>query len=123
MAYLSEQNPRLVSFPKFAPRRPKLGLESCRLLRLPLSLVQHLRQRLQGGESQLQRHPVVVARWCLLHKLDSLYQWSLHKIYLEKVLEEKDELGKPLDRFHHQPKEVETVGSSDLLHLQKVGES
>ena len=55
--------------------------------------------------------------------LDSLYQLSLHKIYLEKVLEQKDELGKPLDGFHHQPKEVETVGSSYLLHLQKVGES
>ena len=44
-------------------------------------------------------------------------------LYLEKVLEQEDELGEPLDRFHHQPKEVETVGSCDLLHLQKVGKS
>ena len=43
-------------------------------------------------------------------------------MYLEKVLEQEDELREPLDRFHHQPKEVETVGGGDLLHLQEVGE-
>ena len=43
-------------------------------------------------------------------------------VYLEEVLEQEDELGKPLDRFHHQPKEVETVGGGDLFHLQEVGE-
>ena len=46
--------------------------------------------------------------------------WNV--VYLEEVLEQEDELGEPLDRFHHQPKEVETVGGSDLLHLQEVGE-
>ena len=43
-------------------------------------------------------------------------------MYLEEVLEQEDELGEPLDRFHHQPKEVETVGGGDLFHLQEVGE-
>ena len=124
VTYLSEQNSSLISFPKFAARRPQLGLESCRLLGLPLPLVEHLGQRLQGGQCQLQSHPVVVARWRLLQIYIAFFcQWSLHGIYLEEVLQQEDELGKPLDGFHHQPKEVEPVGGSDLLHLQKVGKS
>ena len=71
----------------------------------------------------------MVARGRLLHiyrPSKSLSFWvvcPLLGLYLEKVLEQEDELGEPLNRFDHQSKEVETVGSCDLLHLQKVGES
>ena len=128
-SYLSEQNSSLVSFSKFAAGRPQLSLESRRLLRLPLPLVEHLRQGLQGRQGELQGHPVVVARGRLLHidrPSKSLSFWEvcpLLGLYLEKVLEQEDELGEPLNGFDHQSKEVETVGSGDLLHLQKVGKS
>ena len=77
-------------------------MERSRLLALPLSLVQHLGEGLEGGEGQLEGHPVHVAGRGLL----------------QQVLEEEDELGEPLDWFHHQSKEVQPVVGSDLFHLR-----
>ena len=38
--------------------------------------------------------------------------------YLEKVLKDEDKLGKPLDRLHDQPVEVQPVMRSYLLYLK-----
>ncbi len=72
--------------------------ERGKLLRLPLALVQHLGQRLQGGEGQLQGHAVRVAR----------------RSFFQQILKEKDELGKALDRFDHQTEEADPVVRGDL---------
>ena len=98
---LSEQHPRSLALPDLPSHRSQLLVERRRLLALSLSLVQHLGEGLQGSEGQLEGHSVSVARRRLL----------------QEVLQEKDELGEPLDRFHHQTKEVQPVVGSDLLHL------
>ena len=98
---LSEQHPRSLALPDLPSDRAQLLVERRSLLALALPLVEHLREGLEGGEGQLEGHPVTVARWRLL----------------QQVLEEEDELGEALDRLHHQPKEVEPVVGRDLLHL------
>ena len=69
----------------------------------------------RGGQGASPNHTYVVF----------VFFWVslLYGPYLEKVLEQEDELGEPLNGFDHQSKEVQTVGSCDLLHLQKVGKS
>ena len=37
-------------------------------------------------------------------------------------LKQQNELWKPLDRLHHQPKQRQTIRRTDLPHLQEVGE-
>ena len=101
---LSEQHPRSLALPDLPSDRAQLLVERRRLLALALPLVEHLREGLEGGEGQLEGHPVTVARWRLL----------------QQVLEEEDELGEALDWLHHQTKEVQTVVGSDLLHLRKM---
>ena len=98
---LSEQHPRSLALPDLPSDRAQLLVERRRLLALALPLVEHLREGLEGGEGQLEGHPVPVAGRRLL----------------QQVLEEEDELGEALDRLHHQPKEVEPVVGRDLLHL------
>ena len=101
---LSEQHPRPLAFPNLPSHSSQLLVERSRLLALPLSLVQHLGEGLEGGEGQLEGHPVAVARGRLL----------------QQVLQEEDELGEALDWLHHQTKEVQTVVGGDLLHLKKI---
>ena len=100
---LPEQHPRALALPDLAAHRAQLLVEGGSLLALALPLVQHLGERLEGGEGQLQGHPVHVAGRGLL----------------EKVLEQEDELGEPLDRLHHQSEEVQSVVGCYLLHLEK----
>ena len=83
---------------------PHLVSEGGKLLGLPLPLVQHLGQRLQGREGQLQGHAVGVAGRGLF----------------QEVLQKKDELRKPLNRLHHEAEEADPVVRRDLLDLEEV---
>jgi len=75
--------------------------ESGELFGLPLSLVQHFGQRLEGSQRQLEGHAVRMTRRC----------------FLQQVLEEKDKLWKPLNWFHHQPEEGNSVVGRDLQKI------
>ena len=50
--------------------------------------------------------PVTVTLWCLL----------------QEVLQQQNKLREPLDWFHHQTEEVESVAGRDLLHFQEISE-
>ena len=66
---LPEQHPRALALPDLAAHRAQLLVEGGGLLALAFPLVQHLGERLEGGERQLQGHPVHVAGRGLLEKV------------------------------------------------------